>query len=160
LSSVSLTFVNIVLAIHVIAAVAAFGVMLVYPLLGSVAPIIVAPAGLAPFHRAQAQIIRRLVNPGVIVVVASGLVVAFDRGTLGTFDVRSGLAATVALGAIAEGYLAPRETLLAETAARDLRSEAGVPGKTYIALKHEVAWATRLASGIVLATIVVMVAHS
>lgn len=160
MSSFSLTFDNVLLVVHVGAVLAAFGPLLAYPVFIVVGNSIMEPRGLPLFHRAQQQVIRRLVNPGLAAVVISGLVLAEDLGSLGTFYVEFGILAAIVLGAITSGYLAPREGLLAQTAERDLRSDAAVLSREYEALSARVSKVTRLASMIVLATILVMIAHT
>jgi integral membrane sensor domain MASE1 len=160
MSSFSLTFDNVLLVIHVAAVLVAFGVLLGYPIFVLVGNSIMEPRGLPLFHRAQQQLIRRLVTPGLATVVVTGLVLAEDLGTLQTFYVELGILAAIALGAITSCYLSPRELRLAEMAERDLRSDAAVLSREYEALSGQVAKVTRLASGIVLATILVMIAHT
>jgi hypothetical protein len=170
---VSLSFDNLLLTIHIGSALIAFGVMLAYPLLVWVANGLLEPRALPLFHRAQLRVIQRLVNPGLAAVVASGLVLALDLGTLGTFYAKWGIGAAIVLGALTGGYLGPREARLAQMAERDLRDEAGTPSAErdpspdadalspeYEALSSQVGWVLRLASLIVLATILVMIAHT
>jgi hypothetical protein len=160
MSSFSLTFDNVLLVLHVGAVLVAFGVMLAYPVFISVGNSIMEPRGLPLFHRAQEQIIKRLVTPGLATVVVTGLVLALDLGAFHAFYVEWGILAAIALGAISGAYLAPRERRLATMADRDLRSDAGVLGREYEALSDQVVAVTRLAAAIVLATILVMVAHT
>ncbi len=160
MASFSLTFDNVLLVVHVAGVLVAFGVMLAYPVFIAVGNSIMEPRGLPLFHRAQQQVIRRLVTPGLATVVVSGLVLATDLGTLGAFYVDWGMLAAIALGAITSAYLGPREVRLAEMAERDLRSEAGVLSREYEGLSDQVGRVTKLASGIVLATILIMIAHT
>jgi hypothetical protein len=160
MSSFSLTFDNILLAIHLAGVLVAFGVILAYPLFIWVGNSIMEPRGLPLFHRAQRQILQRLVNPGLATVVVSGLVLATDIGTLGTFYVKWGILASIALAGITGGYLGPREGRLAAMAERDLRTDKAVLSREYETLSYQVSRMTKLASGIVLATIVVMIAHT
>jgi hypothetical protein len=160
MSHFSLSFDDFLLVIHVGAVLIAFGVLLGYPVFVLVGNSVMEPRGLPLFHRAQQQLIRRLVTPGLATLVVSGLVLAVDVGTLHTFYVELGILSAIALGAITSGYLSPRELRLAEMAERDLRSDAGVLSREYEALSGQVANVTRLASAIVLATILVMIAHT
>jgi len=160
MSSFSLGFDNVVLVVHIVSVIAAFGVVFAYPMFLAAGNSIIDPAGMPLFHRAQHTIIRRLINPGLGVVAASGLLLAANEGSFGTFYVKWGIVAAVALGAITGGYLAPREATLAELAKRDLASEAAILGREYDALSKRVAKASALASAIVVATVLVMVAHT
>jgi hypothetical protein len=159
-SSFSLTFDDILRVVHVVAVLVAFGSLLAYHVFIVVGNSIMEPRGLPLFHRAQQQIILRLVTPGLATVVISGFLLADDLGTLRTFYVELGFLAAIALGAITSGYLAPREARLAELAERDLRSDAAVLSREYEALSTQVSSVTRLASLIVLATILLMIAHT
>lgn len=156
--SFSLSFDDVLLAIHIAAVLIAFGVMAAYPLFIWVGNSIMEPRGLPLFHRAQRQIIERLVNPGMAVVVVTGLVLAADEGTLGAFYVTWGILAAIVLGAITGAYLTPREGRLALMAERDLR-EDGVLSREYEQLSYQVSRVTKVASCVVLATILVMAAH-
>lgn len=160
MASFSLTFDNLLLIAHVGAVLVAFGMLLAYPLFVWVGNSIMEPRGLPLFHRAQRQVIQRLLSPGLATVVVSGLILATDLGTLGAFYTQWGIVAAVVLGGIMTGYLAPREAQLAGMAERDLRSDAGLLSREYEALSYKVSRVTRLASVIVLATIVVMIAHT
>jgi hypothetical protein len=159
LAAFSLTFDSVALAVHIVSAFVAFGVIFAYPLFAGIGNSILDPGGLPLFHRAQVQIIRRLVNPGLVLVVASGLVLAADTRTLARFYSEWGILAAIVLGGIAGAYLAPREARLAELAARDL-ADGGVLSEDYDALSYRVGRVNLVASVIVLATIVVMVAHT
>jgi hypothetical protein len=170
---VSLSFDNLLLAVHIGGALIAFGVILAYPLFLLIGNTIMEPQGLPLFHRAQLRVIQRLVNPGLAAVVASGLVLALDLGTISTFYTKWGIVAAIALGVITGAYLAPREARLAQMAERDLRTDSdvlsgerdlsadsGVLSREYRALSSQVSRVTTFASLIVLATILVMIAHT
>jgi hypothetical protein len=155
-----LTFDNLVLVIHVAAVLIAFGVIIAYPLFIWVGNSIMEPRGLPLFHRLQARIIQRLVSPGLAAVVVSGVLLAAELGTLGTFYAEEGILAAVALGGISGAYLGPREARLAEMAERDLDAETSVLSSEYEKLSYEVTRGTKVASAIVLATVLVMIAHN
>jgi hypothetical protein len=170
---VSLSFDNLLLTVHIGAALIAFGVMLAYPVLLLIGNSVMEPEGLPLFHRAQLRVIQRLVNPGLAAVVASGLVLALDLGTLGTFYAKWGIVAAIVLGAITGAYLGPREARLAQMAERDLRADddsvsrerdlsadSGALSREYHALSSQVSRVTGVASLIVLATLLVMICHT
>jgi hypothetical protein len=159
-TSFKLTFDNVVLVVHVAAALIAFGVIIAYPLFIWVGNSIMEPRGLPIFHRVQRRIIQRLVNPGLAAVAISGIVLASELGTLGTFYVEEGIIAAIALGAITSAYLSPREAQLADIAERDLDNEGSVLSGEYETLSYQVTRVTKVASAIVLVTILVMIAHT
>jgi hypothetical protein len=151
----------------------AFGVMLAYPVFLWIGSSIMEPEGLPLFHRAQLRVIQRLVNPGLAAVVATGLVLALDLGTLSTFYAKWGIVAAIALGVITGAYLGPREARLAQMVERDLHGDSDVAAhervltgdgdvlsQEYHALSSQVSRVTSVGSLIVLATILVMVAHT
>ena len=150
---VAVTFYAVILAVHIMAVVVAFGAMFAYPILVGVGRRI-DPRGLPLFHRMQAQTIGRLVNPGLLVVVAAGIYLAAKDKVFDQFYVQWGFIAAVALGGLA-GYLAPKQRRLAELAERDVAG-GGSPGKEYDVLSHTVSSVSVLASLVVLATIFVM----
>jgi hypothetical protein len=151
---------NVVLIVHVGSVVIAFGMIFAYPLFVGLGNSIIDPGGLPPFHRAQVRVIRWLVGPGLAIVAVSGLVLAAKLGTLTRFYSDWGIIAAIAIGCILGGYLAPREARLAAIAATDLQAEDGVLSLEYDELSHRVLRMSQITSAIVLATILVMAAHS
>lgn len=160
MSTFSLTFDNVVLVVHVASVLLAFGVIVAYPLFIWVGNSIMEPRGLPVFHRVQRRIIQGLVIPGLAAVVVSGLVLAGELGTLGTFYAEEGIIAAIALAAITSRYLSPREARLAEIAERDLDAEDSLLSREYETLSYQVTRVTKVASAIVLVTILVMIAHN
>lgn len=154
---IALTVYRVVLAVHIIAVVVAFGVMFAYPIFVSVGRR-VDPRGLPVLHRAQQQILRMLVSPGLLIVVVAGVYLASKLSSFASFYVQFGFVAALALGGIAGGYLAPREGKLAKLAERDVGG-GGALSSEYDALSQQVRAVSTLASLIVLATIFVMTAQ-
>ena len=155
---IALTVYRVVLAVHIIAVVVAFGVMFAYPIFVSVGRR-VDPRGLPVLHRAQQQILRMLVSPGLLIVVVAGVYLASKLSSFASFYVQFGFVASLALGGIAGGYLAPREGKLAKLAERDVGAGGGALTSEYDALSQQVRAVSTLASLIVLATIFVMTAQ-
>lgn len=154
----ALTVYQVVLAAHIMAVVVAFGAMFAYPLFVGLGRRI-DPRGLPFFHRTQQQIIRRLIAPGLLVVVLAGIYLAGKLSTFSAFYVQFGFVAAIALGGLTGGYLAPREGQLAKLAERDLAGGGGTLSAEYDTLSHQVNAVGMLASLIVLATIFVMTAQ-
>jgi uncharacterized membrane protein len=153
----ALTFYQVVLAVHIMAVVVAFGVLFAYPVMLAAGRRI-DPRGLPLFHRVQQQIIQRLITPGLAIVVVAGIYLASKLSSFSQFYVQFGFVAAIALGGIASGFLAPRQAQLAALAERDL-ADGGSLGEEYDTLSHNVGAVSGLASLIVLATIFVMTAQ-
>lgn len=152
---VALSVYQVVLAIHIMAVVAAFGVLFAYPLLVGAGRRI-DPRGLPLLHRSLRLVMVRLVSPGLLVVVLAGLYLAGKLDSFGLLYVQLGFAAAILLGGLAGGFLAPREAQLAKLAERDIGGGGGSLSDEYGALSRQVRGVGALAALIVLATIFVM----
>ena len=120
-------FWQVVLAVHIVAVVVAFGVVFAYPLFAFVGTRL-DPRAMPWFHRMQAVIGRRLISPGLAVVLIAGIYLASKLHQWHHFYVQWGLAIVVILGALEGGYMTRHEEKLAELAEHDL---AAVPaGRT------------------------------
>lgn len=109
----AVAFYDIVLTIHILAVVVAFGPTFAYPLLMAVAQRS-APAERAALHAAQARITRTYVNFGLLVVILAGAYMATDRDLWSEPWVSGPLLIAVVLGGMASAVLGPREARLAE----------------------------------------------
>jgi hypothetical protein len=134
---------DVVLSIHVMAVVAAFGVWFAYPLLVA--------HGDAGAHRAQVRVARAVVTPAGTLALLAGLYLVNDRSYWSELWVGVPLVILVVLMGITGGYFAPRQERLAELA------EAGA-GSEYAALATQVALVVFLAAGLVVVAIFFMVA--
>ncbi len=112
-------FWQVVLAIHIVAVVAAFGVLFVYPLLGMLG-VRLEPRARPWFHRFQWGVHMRVQAPALVVVVLAGIYLASDLHQWSHFYVGWGLAASLVIGGIGGAYISPREKRLAELAEREL----------------------------------------
>ena len=139
----AILFYDVVLSIHVMAIVAAFGVWFAYPLLVA--------RGDAGAHRAQVRVARMVVNPAGTVALLAGVYLASDRSYWSEVWVSVPLVILVVLMGITGGYFIPRQERLAELA------DAG-PGPEYAALATQVARVTFVAAGLVVVAIFFMVA--
>ena len=121
---VAIVFYDVVLSIHVMAVVAAFGVWFAYPLL--------VVRGDAAAHRAQVRVARMVVNPAGSLALLAGVYLASDRSYWSEVWVSVPLVILIVLLGITGAYFIPRQERLAELA------EAG-GGPEYAALAVQVA---------------------
>jgi uncharacterized membrane protein len=78
----AILFYDVVLFVHVLAVVLAFGVVFTYPMLDAYIRR-ASPGDLVVLHRFQVFLTRRLITPSMVVVLAAGLYLALDRYSLG-----------------------------------------------------------------------------
>jgi hypothetical protein len=136
-------FYDIVVSVHVMAVVAAFGLWFAYPLL--------VPRGDAAAHRAQALVARRVVSPAALLALLAGIYLASDRSYWSEVWVGVPLVILVVLMGITGGYFVPRQERLAALA------DAGA-GADYAALADQVRRVALLAAGLVVVAIFFMAA--
>lgn len=158
----AVTFPQIVIAIHVMAVVCAFGVTIAYPVFLGVGRRR-DPRAMPWFHRMQQQIGRRVVNPGLAVVVAAGIYLASDLHVWSHFFVQWGVGAAVVLGALEGSFMIRYEGKLADLAERDIAAAGDGPvtfSPEYEAMFKRLGMVGAGMSLLVLATIYVMVVNS
>lgn len=146
----AITLYSVVLAVHIAAVVVAFGVTFAYPIVFTTARR--DPSGVAWFHRMQVRLGRRLIYPGLAVVILAGIYLASKGHYWKEFWVQWSLGASLVIGAVGGSFLLPRERKLAELAERDPSSEE------YAALGKQVGITGSLLSLLVLVTVFVMTA--
>jgi len=154
----AVTFPTVALAVHILFVVAAFGVVIGYPVI-VVATERLDRRAVAVLHRVRVVIGRSLVNPGLLVVVIAGVYLASHLHVWSRFFVGWGIGAAVVLGGLEGSLVLPQEKRLAELATRDIEraglGEVEWSGE-YLALRRRatvVGWAMAL---LVAATVVVM----
>lgn len=159
-STPAVTFPEVILAIHIMAVVVAFGVTFAYPIIFAVFGK-ADPRSLPALYRAVHAVGTRLILPGLAVVIVAGIYLASHLHMWSHFFVQWGLAAAIVLGASGGLFFSPTERRLIELAERDVAA-AGA-GEVAVSAEHE-ALSKRLAivgtsfSLLVLVTIFVMVA--
>ncbi|MBB4661481.1 DUF2269 family protein [Conexibacter arvalis] len=114
-----LDFYAIVLFVHIAAAIVAFGVTFVYPIIDGVARRL-DPRSLAAVHESQIQIARKLVTPAAMLVLIAGVYLAADRWS----DFSSGwwsggFAILIVILGIEHAVMIPLERRLRDRAALD-----------------------------------------
>ena len=161
----AVAFSDVILALHVIAVVVAFGVLFAYPLFMLVGARLDARA-MPWFHQMQVSVSRRLVAPGLLLVVVFGVILATEDHAWKAFYVQWGIGAAIVIGAIEGLFMVPRAGRLADLARRDTGADAasGSAGVATLSAEYRAA-ARQVLSGavaislIVLVTIVLMALH-
>lgn len=110
---------EIVLALHVMAVVVAFGVTFAYPIMFAIAGRS-DPRSLPLMHRIEYTTERMLVNGGLLVVVAAGIFLASDGHHWSEFFVQWGLGAAIVIGALVGAVMIPTAKRAEQLAARDV----------------------------------------
>lgn len=151
----TVTAYSIVLAVHVMAIVIAFGVTFAYPVL---VPFIARlhPIALAPLHAAQDRIGKLLITPFATLALLSGIYLAADRDLFDRVWVQVPMGILIVLLGLGGAFFSPRERRAAEIARRDAEAGTG-PSPEYRALSAQIAKVGALASLLVLVAIFFMV---
>jgi hypothetical protein len=118
---------EIVLAIHVMAVVVAFGVTFAYPIMFAVAARH-DPRSLPILHRIEYTIERMLINPGLLLVVVAGVFLASDGHRWSEFFVQWGLGAALVIGALVGSVMIPTAKRAEAVAQRDLAGVGAAVG--------------------------------
>lgn len=115
---------DVVLGIHVLAVVVAFGVIFAYPILFALAARH-DPRSLPLIHRIETFVDRALVNGALVVVVGAGIFLASDGHHWKEFFVQWGIGAAVAIGGLVGAVMIPASKKAQRLAERDLTADAG-----------------------------------
>jgi hypothetical protein len=154
----AVVFWHVVLAVHIAAVMIAFGVTFAYPLF-VVAGARIDPRAMPWFHRVQVVIGRRLISPGLAIVLLAGIYLASKLHQWHAFYVQWGLAVVIVLGAIEGAIIIPREGKLAELAERDIAASGSGEvtwSPDYDSLIKRVRTAATVMSVLVLITVYLM----
>jgi len=123
---VAVAFYEVVLALHILAVVIAFGATFAYPvLLGTITK--ADPRALPALYRALHAISQRVIMPGLALIVIFGIYLASELHAWSSFYVQWGLAVAIVIGAVEGAYLGRREQLLIEVADRDVAAAGDGP---------------------------------
>jgi uncharacterized membrane protein len=103
---VALDSYSIIMAVHIMAVVAAFGLPLGYPLL---VPYVrrTHPEALSAVHEVQLRLNRMVTAPGIVIVLVAGIYLASDADLWSEAWVSAGLAIVVVIGGIGGGIINP-----------------------------------------------------
>jgi Predicted integral membrane protein (DUF2269) len=158
----AVAFYEVVLAIHIMAVIVAFGVTFAYPIMFSVGAR-ADPRSLPVLHRIEYSIERRLINPGLLIVLLAGIYLASKLHVWSAFYVQWGLAAVVVIGAVLGAVMIPTAKRAEALAERDLAAgdvdTAGLSDE-YRALTRRLATVGSLLSLLVLITVYFMATHT
>ena len=125
----AIVFYDVVLTIHILAVVLAFGVVFTYPLLEARLRR-TSPGDLAVLHRMQAFLTQRFITPAMVVILVAGIYLAIARWSLGDPWISATFAILIVLFGLAGAVLGPLERRCAELAERDRRGGGG-PSEEY-----------------------------
>jgi uncharacterized membrane protein len=150
---------DVVMAVHIMAVVIAFGWTFSLPVVYVVAAKR-DPRSLPVLHRIELLIFRYVLNPSLLVVLGAGIFLASDGHHWKEFFVQWGLAAVIVIGGLVGGVLMPASRHAEESVTADLAAWSGAgeftPGPSYLALTRRLSIAGSIASGLVLLTILFM----
>ncbi len=155
-----LSFYNLVVFVHITAAVVGLGSIFGYPVFYRIG-MSRDPRSMPFFHRVQGFIGSRMISGGLSVLFVSGLYMA----ATGPFDfgdpfVGVGILVVLFLGALGGLYFSRKEARLGELAERDVAAAGGGEvrlSQEYVDLARRVELMTFLSAGLILMTVLVMV---
>ena len=155
----AVTFYDVVLAIHIMAVVVAFGATFAYPIMFAIAGKR-DPRSLPLMHRISYTVERVLVNPGLLLVLLAGVYLASKGHHWSEFFVQWGLAAVVVIGAVVGAVMIPAGKRAEQLAARDLEASSDDGpvqlSDEYQAVVRRLSRVGALLSALVLVTILLM----
>jgi len=148
-------FWQVILAVHIVAVVVAFGVTFADPLF-MLAGTRLDPRAMPWSHRMQQMIGRRLINPGLAVVVLAGIYLASRLHQWHAFYVQWGVAIAIVIGGIEGSFMIPRVGKLAELAERDIAA-AGADEVSFSVEYATLARRVRAAGGLLSLLVVITI---
>jgi hypothetical protein len=149
---------DVILAIHIMAVVVAFGATFAYPIIYAVGARHGARS-MPLLHRIEYTIERYLVNPGLLLVLLAGIYLASEGHHWSEFFVQWGLGAVVVIGGLVGSVLIPGAKRAETLAAREIAAggDADVEmSSEYQALVRRSAIVGSLVCVLVLVTILFM----
>lgn len=150
---------DIVLAVHIMAVVIAFGWTFALPISYAVAAKS-DPRGLPLLHRIEFLVFRWLLNPTLVVVLGAGIFLASDGHHWSEFFVQWGVGVVIVLGGLVGAVLMPAAKRAEQAARNDLQgssaSEDFSPGPEYSSIIRRLNMVGSAASLLVLVTIAIM----
>jgi uncharacterized membrane protein len=148
-------FYDVVLSLHIMAIVVAFGVTFAYPILGMYVTR-EHPRMLPVLHHARDRLGMVLITPAATVALLAGFYLASDRDYMGKVWVIVPLVILIGLLGLGGAFFAPNERRAAELAARDV-SASGPDGSVTLSPEYQ-ALAARIARVGALASLLILIA--
>lgn len=159
--SPAIVFYDVVLAVHVIAVVVAFGVTFAYPVIESQVKQR-APRALPEWHRITAFLDGKFVSPAAGIALVAGVYLASDRDLFDRVWVQVPFTALIVILGTVGAYFTPQSRQLAALAERDVAAAAADGPVTwsaeYQALSKRVAAVGGVIGFLILLSIFMMVA--
>ena len=152
--TLAVMFYDVVLAVHILAVVVAFGVVFAYPVIDTQLRR-AHPGDLASLHRLHLALARSVVTPAMVVVLLAGLYLALDRFSLGDPWISATFAILFVIFGLVGAVLTPTDKKLVELAERDAGTGGG-PSDEYLAQSRKADAFGSLALLLVLVAIVLM----
>jgi uncharacterized membrane protein len=155
---IAVSFYDIVLAVHIMAVVVAFGATFAYPIIFAVGAR-TDPRSLPVLHKISYTVERLLVNPGLLLVLIAGIYLASQGHHWSEFFVQWGLGVVVVIGAVVGVVLIPASKRAQELAERDIATsgEGSIEmSAEYQAVVRRISTVGTLLSVLVLLTILFM----
>jgi hypothetical protein len=146
-------FYDVVLAIHILAVVIAFGVVFAYPIMDAVLKS--QDVDRAAIHRLHVALATRFIQPAMAVVLLAGVYLALDRFSLGDPWISATFAILIALFALTGAVLIPTDRRMAELAESDAKAGGG-PSADYLAEERRAALFGSIALLLVVIAVFVM----
>lgn len=135
--SASITFYGVVLSVHIMAVVVAFGFSFAYPVFKPWARS-KHPEALPVIHDMSERLGKLVMSPAMVVVLICGIYLASDADVWSEVWVSVPLVILIVIGGLGGAYFAPRERKLAELARRDLGEGGGTLSAEYDDLFQQV----------------------
>jgi len=151
---------GVAIAVHVIFVIGALGYVAAWPLV-AISTERKDPRAVPAFFRRRLKLSRSFVNPGLLVVLAAGIVAAANHHLFKAFYVQWGIAAVIVLGGL-EGALVVRQSKQLATLAESDIAAASPGGAVawsaeYTSLRARYGQVGALMALIVIATVVIMI---
>jgi uncharacterized membrane protein len=119
----AIQFYDVILALHIMAVVVAFGVIFAFPIIGAFVTR-EHPRALPVFHATNDRLGRFLITPAATVALLAGFYLAGDRHYMGKVWVIVPLIILVLLLGLAGAFFGPNERRARDLAARDIAASA------------------------------------
>ena len=153
----AILFYDVVVALHVMTVVIAFGVTFVYP---AIIPWFVKahPEAMPAVHEMQVRVGRLVITPFATLALLTGIYLAADRDLFSETWVTIPMVILIVLLGLGGAFFTPREKQLGAIARRDLDAGGGLSDE-YAARARTVGMVGALSSALILIAIFCMVAR-